>query len=106
MTKDELFMEIDNERKLELWNEWCEEMNNCDDIVYVNDEDFLQMAFANDLWKMAVAIANGDYKTTHDYVKFDAYGCLKSYYSIYHVIADVCDCNDEFIEYAIENYNK
>lgn len=105
MTKDELFMEIDNERKLELWNEYCEEMNDYDNMIYVNGPDFLEMTYSNDLWTLAKAIAYGDYIPTYEYVGFDGNGNLKSYFTINDVINHI-SINDEYIEYAIANYNK
>lgn len=105
MTKNELFDEIDNERKIELWNMYCEDMNDYDDMIFVNDPEFLEMTYNNDLWTLAKAIAYGNYIPTYEYVGFDGYGNLKSYFTINDVITHI-SINDEFIEYAIANCNE
>lgn len=100
MTKKEIFDGIDNERKLELFNLYCEEMNNYDDTVYENDDDFLETFYKNDLIALAKAISYGEYQYNHDYVKITVYG-LKSYTSIYAVLEDI-SIEDEFIDFAIK----
>lgn len=100
MTKKELFSKIDNEKKLELWNEWCEEGNNYDDEVFINDDEFLETFYNNNLVALAKAISYGEYQYNHEYVKFTVYG-LKSYTSICAVLEDI-SIEDEFIDFAIK----
>jgi len=100
MTKKEIFDEIDNERKIELWNAYCEDMNNYDDKVYINDDMFLQIFYGNDLFELAEHLDSHEYKTTDDYVKFTIYG-LKSYESVWNVLEDI-SIEDEFIDFAIK----
>lgn len=104
MNNMEVFMEIDNDKKIELWNAYCEDMNNYDNIVYINDDMFLQDFYGDDVYKLASELNSHEYKTTDSYVKFTIYG-LKSYESVWDVLDDICN-DDEYIEYAIANYNE
>lgn len=99
------YEKINDERKIELWNAYCEDMNNSDDKVYANDDTFLQDFYGDDVYTLAKDLDAHDYRINDEYVMFTIYG-LKSYASIYNFIYDVCDDNSEFKKYAIANYNE
>lgn len=62
----------------DLNNTFCEEANYCDDIIYSNDDDFLDMAFSSKIDAVRAAVY-GDYNYHHDFVKFNGYGNLETF---------------------------
>lgn len=68
--------EMEANAKIGMWNEYCSEQGN-EDEIFDNDEDF----FANYLPEPFNAVQRaiyGDYNPMHDFVVFDGYGNLKS----------------------------
>jgi hypothetical protein len=91
---------------LELNNAYCEAINNMDNQIFSNDEDFFEMFFPNagDGLRVAQAVFYGDYKYSHDYVMFDGYGNLQSY--DYISAKELCELPEVMAEYIAENFNE
>jgi hypothetical protein len=91
---------------LELNNAYCEAINNMDNQIFSNDEDFFEMFFPNagDGLRVAQAVFYGDYKYSHDYVMFDGYGNLQSY--DYISAKELCELPETMVEYIAENFNE
>lgn len=64
---------------VDLWNEYCNECYMYDDIIYVNDEYFLDDNFTSPSDAVRACLY-GDYTYTDPWVVFDGYGNLQSYY--------------------------
>ena len=89
-------------------NSW----NNCLDylIVYENDEEFFDMFFKGRPAEVARAIHYGDFNYNDEYIKFNAYGRLKtlSEYDYEELlkenVEEVIDCLIEYVEHiSIDN---
>ena len=91
---------------LELNNAYCEAINNMDNQIFSNDEDFFEMFFPNagDGLRVAQAVHYGDYKYSHDYVMFNGYGNLQSY--DYISAKELCELPETMAEYIAENFNE
>jgi len=91
---------------LELNNAYCEAINNMDNQIFSNDNDFFEMFFPNagDGLRVAQAVFYGDYKYSHDYVMFDGYGNLQSY--DYISAKELCELPETMVEYIAENFNE
>ncbi|MBO6117365.1 MAG: hypothetical protein J6P44_02355 [Bacteroidales bacterium] len=77
---DEIFTCIENldeDRKIELWNNWKYE-NGYDDYIHINDEDFFE-TFFKDAMEAVRAVSFGHYNYNDDYVVFNGYGNLDSF---------------------------
>ena len=89
-------------------NSW----NNCLDylIVYENDEEFFDMFFKGRPAEVARAIHYGDFNYNDEYIKFNAYGRLKtlSEYDYEELlkenVEEVIDCLIKYVEHiSIDN---
>ena len=89
-------------------NSW----NNCLDylIVYENDEEFFDMFFKGRPAEVARAIHYGDFNYNDEYIKFNAYGKLKtlSEYDYEELlkenVEEVIDCLIKYVEHiSIDN---
>jgi hypothetical protein len=91
---------------LELNNTYCEAINNMDNQIFSNDEEFFEMFFPNagDGLKVAQAVFYGDYNYSHDYVMFNGYGNLQSY--DYISVKELCELPEVMAEYIAENFNE
>ena len=91
---------------LELNNTYCEAINNMDNQIFSNDDEFFEMFFPNagDGLKVAQAVFYGDYNYSHDYVMFNGYGNLQSY--DYISVKELCELPEVMAEYIAENFNE
>ena len=64
--------------KIQLHNEYCQSINNCDNEIYENDDEFFEIFFTKPLEAIR-ATHFGDYNYSHDYVMFNGYGNLDSF---------------------------
>ena len=97
------YIEIDydnlsDDEKVSLWNEMCSDENRSDDEIFVNDEEFFEMFFANDVIKAVQATQYGKYNYSDDYVQFNGYGNLDSFNNPMDVIDE-----QELINWLMEN---
>jgi hypothetical protein len=83
---------------MQLNNYYCEENNYNDSNIFNNDEEFLKLFFENDV---ARAVSFGDFNYNHDYVKFNGYGNLKSFYSL--DCDDLVETLETIAQFAIDN---
>lgn len=61
---------------IDLWNEYCDR-NHYEERIWVNDEEFIQMAFQGDVVKALKATAE-EYNYEDPYAWFDDFGSLRS----------------------------
>lgn len=99
--KDEILDDFSDDEKLDLYNQYCEYNNDPDSIIYPNDDEFLETMFSN-FNDVARAIAYGDYKYTDEYIKFDGYGNLQTYYDSYDALQDNF-VDSEMVDFILEN---
>lgn len=93
-----------NENELvELNNRYCQEINDYDNEVYCNDEDFFNMLGWDGL-RVAQSICYGDYNYSHNWVTFDGYGNLQSYY--HFNIDKLVEYPETMAEYIAENFEQ
>lgn len=95
------YIELDYENKSDdekigLWNEYCAEQNNGDDI-YAFDEDFFNTFFNGKPMECARAAAFGNVNWSHEYIRFNGYGNLESFDNPVDTIDE-----DALIDYLIE----
>ena len=60
-------------------NNECAIYNGSTDEINVNDEEFFNIFFENNVDEAVRAVCFGDYRYTDDFVMFDAYGNLQSF---------------------------
>ena len=81
LTVDEIMellkYETDNDELMELWNDYCDEINAHDDMVYYNDEETLQM-ICDDYMSVAQRITYGKYNYAHEYLTLNGYANFES----------------------------
>ena len=85
---------------IQINNAYCQG-NNIDSEIYGNDEDFFETFFSNNSYEAVRATHFGDYNYSHDYVMFNGYGNLESFYSV--ETKDLCENIERIAEYAIDN---
>lgn len=100
----EMIDDLDNDEKLDLYNQYCEYNNDPDSIIYPNDDEFLETMFGDNVSGLARAISYGDYKYTDKYVKFNGYGNLQTYYDSYDAVKDNF-IYDDLIDFIAEDKN-
>ncbi|MDU4652706.1 hypothetical protein [Sneathia sanguinegens] len=104
----EMIDDLDNDEKLDLYNQYCENNNDYDSMLYKNNDKFLKYIFDNNLKiiisGLAKAIAYGDYKYSDEYVKVNGYGDLQSYYNLNEALKDNF-VDSELIDFITENKN-
>lgn len=104
----EMIDDLDNDEKLDLYNQYCENSNDYDSILYKNNDKFLEYIFDNHLIiiinGLARAVAYGDYKYSDEYVKVNGYGDLQSYYNLNEALKDNF-VDSELIDFITENKN-
>lgn len=81
----------------ELYNDYCQKTNRCDDMIFTMDEFDEQMDGFSP-WEIASKIWNGDFNPNHDCWKFDGYANLQSFWDVYNAV----DIN-ELARYIVEN---
>lgn len=85
-------------------NEYCQSCNYSDDEIFINDEDFFNTYFENDVLGAVRAASYGEFNYSHKYVKFNGYGNLDSfnnpteYVDIAAIAADILE-NEENYNY-------
>jgi hypothetical protein len=68
---------LDDSGKISLWNEYCSEQNN-EDEIYSFDDEFFEVFFNNQPMKAAQAASFGNVNWSDNYIKFNGYGNLES----------------------------
>lgn len=79
MKKQEISTAIENMNSteiMELNNRLCENLNYHDNMIYPNDDEFLEMF---DKINLVQRVCYGDYNYTHDFVWLDGYGNFESH---------------------------
>lgn len=87
----------DDSEKVSLWNEYCSEQSN-EDEIYDFDDEFFDTYFANKPMEAARAASFGEVNWSDDYISFNSYGNLKSLSNPIHAIDETA-----LIEWLIEN---
>lgn len=70
---------LDDSELVGVHNEYCQSVNNSDDEIYINDEDFFNTFFDGKVLEAVRAVSYGEYNYSHEYVKFNGYGNLESF---------------------------
>lgn len=85
-------------------NQFCENNNYNDDLIYYNNQEFFEMFYSGDngAFKAVQNSYYGNYNYSHDFVRFDGYGNLES---LEHIETDdLVDSLENIINDIIENY--
>lgn len=69
---------LDDNDKLNLWNEYCSENSYFDDEIYYFDDEFFSMFFEGKPMEAARAASFGSLNWSDEYIRFDGYGNLES----------------------------
>lgn len=95
----EEFNNLSNGEKIAIYNEYCSEHGNSDNMLHDFDEEFFEMAFGNDPIEAAKATFFGDIQNWSDeYIRFNGYGNLESL-SEYDAVEEAEDHLDDIYEY-------
>ena len=103
----EEFKNLTDREKIAIYNEYCSEHGNTDNMLYDFDEEFFEMAFENKGYmEVARATFFGNIESWSDgYIRFNAYGNLESL-SEYDAVEVAEDHVNEIYEYEdVWNYN-
>lgn len=90
---------MDSTQIMELNNRLCENLNY-DNMIYSNDDDFLEMF---DKTSLVQRVCYGDYNYTHDFVWFDGYGNFKS--DNFLTTGNLPDFLDNMIDEIYDDFN-
>ena len=84
---------MNTEELVEVHNKYCDAYNDMDNIIYENDDYFLETYFMERPAELARAIQYGDYRYNDVYVQFNGYGNLDSFdYTDGHVfLSDIAN---------------
>lgn len=94
----EKFNELSTSEKIAIFNEYCLEYGDSDNMLNSFDEDFFEMAFSNPM-EAARATFFGDIKNWSDeYIRFNGYGNLESV-SAYDVDEEIEGYLEEIFEH-------
>ena len=95
----EEFKNLSNHEKIIIYNNYCSEHGDSDNMLHDFDEEFFEMAFGNDPIEAARATFFGDIQNWSDeYIRFNAYGNLESL-SEYDAVEEAEDHVDDIYEY-------
>ena len=105
MTKSEALEKIyslTEEELFSLWSEFCRDKGSYGDGVFYNDDDFFDNMFPSNMGIARAVWYSGDnYRYCDKFVKFNAYGNLKS--AAY--LKDLADLeDDDFVKYFCNEY--
>ncbi len=67
---------LDGSETVAIHNQYCQSINDGDNEIYTNDEEFFEVFFSNKVMEAVRATSYGEYNFQHDYVKFNGYGNL------------------------------
>ena len=106
MTSEEIMEALaimDTQDIIELWNEYTEELDYREDIVYENDKSFFDEMFGI-AYDAVVAVTHGDWRQDDNYVVFNGYGHLESFnhWRDYNSPIDI----DVIVEWLSDNKEK
>ena len=95
----EEFNNLSSNEKIAIYNEYCSEHGNSDNMLHDFDEEFFEMAFGNDPIEAARATFFGDIQNWSDeYIRFNGYGNLESL-NEYDAVEEAEDHVDDIYEY-------
>jgi len=95
----EYLQSLEDDKLIEVWNEFARENYN-DDEIYFNDDDFFETFFEGRVIEAVRAVNYGEYNYTDKYVRFNGYANLVSGTN-YEMINQVVDMNmlaDDILE--------
>ena len=94
---------MSNEEQMEIHNQYCENINNMDDQIFYNDEEFFEMFFNGRTTELIRAMEYGDHRTSDKFVKFNGYANLESFNDVASEIDINCIAED-ILETDAANY--
>lgn len=92
---------LSSDELMKLNNLYIEKRNYSDNEIFLNDEDFFQTFFQDNIVEAVRAVSFGDFTFMHRYVKFNGYGNLESLYDI--TVNNLVETPETMAEYALEN---
>ena len=93
----EYLKDLDDGTLIQHYNTMCQE-HDMDRCIFVNDANFFNEMFGQDVIKAVMATQFGDYRYSDTYVVFNGYGNLDSF----NYGFDYID-TDELVEFIIDN---
>ena len=98
----EYLNELSNSELVSIHNKYCQSINDCDNEIHHNEDDFFETFFDGRVIEAVRAISYGDYNYNHNFVMFDGYANLKSFDDPTDEI-DLSDIANDILENP-ENY--
>ena len=98
----EYLNELSNSELVSIHNEYCQSINDCDNEIHHNEDDFFETFFDGRVIEAVRAISYGYYNYNHNFVMFDGYANLKSFDDPTDEI-DLSDIANDILENP-ENY--
>ena len=90
-----------NAEAVDIWNNYCEACNLCDDVIYGMSE-FDEVMEHESPWRIARACCYGDFCAAHEWFWFNSYGNLES--SDFPIIdGDSPFSLNNVVDYIVEN---
>ena len=77
-TFEEKFNELSTSEKVAIFNEYCLEYGNSDNMLYSFDEEFFEMAFSNPMEAARATFFGKIESWCDEYIRFNGYGNLES----------------------------
>ena len=98
----EYLNELSNSELVSIHNKYCQSINDYDNEIHHNEDDFFETFFDGRVIEAVRAISYGDYNYNHNFVMFDGYANLKSFDDPTDEI-DLSDIANDILENP-ENY--
>src|SRR5690554_4352880 len=95
---EDYLKDLDDSELLSINREYLENINDLDNDIYGNDEEFFEIFFQDKLMDAVKAISFGEYRYSDAYVKFNGYANLETT----NYLEDFIDTS-ELAEYIHEN---
>lgn len=88
---------LSNDELVSIHNEYCQSINDSDNEIFNNDEEFFEMFFSGKVVEAVRAASYGNFQFNHDYVKFNGYANLDSFNNPSDNI-DISEIADDILE--------
>lgn len=100
---------LDDSELVSIWNEHCQSINDIDNEIYLNDEEFFNTFFDGRIIEAVRAVSYGEYSYNHEWVIFNGYANLESsddpteWVNLSEIADDILENEQNFYDIELED---